>query len=281
MTYRELLRKGQIELTGMAEAKVDAMLLFEYVTGFDRMRLITDGGLECSPDVEASYLSLIGKRKEHVPVQYIMGYTYFYGRRFYVTKDVLIPRFDTEILVSSALDCMDGREKILDMCTGSGCIAITVALEKSNTCVIAADISMAALEVAKTNASKLVADVTFVQSDLFEHIDGRYDMIISNPPYIESAVIESLDPAVKDMEPRLALDGGMDGLDIYRRLVFDATSHLEDDGILILEIGYNQGEALSALLTENGFEDIEVIKDLAGLDRVVKGVYRRNRCLTD
>ncbi len=278
MTYRELLRKGQLELTGMAEAKVDAMLLFEYVTGFDRMKLITDGGLECSLEVEASYLSLIKKRKEHVPVQYIMGYTYFYGRRFYVTKDVLIPRFDTEILVSSALDCMDGREKILDMCTGSGCIAITVALEKSNACVTAADISMAALEVAKANASKLMANVTFVQSDLFEHIDGRYDMIISNPPYIESAVIESLDPAVKDMEPRLALDGGMDGLDIYRRLVFDATSHLEDDGILILEIGYNQGEALSALLTENGFEDIEVIKDLAGLDRVVKGVYRRNRC---
>ncbi len=278
MTYRELLRKGQLELTGMAEAKVDAMLLFEYVTGFDRMKLITDGGLECSLEVETSYLSLIKKRKEHVPVQYIMGYTYFYGRRFYVTKDVLIPRFDTEILVSSALDCMDGREKILDMCTGSGCIAITVALEKSNTCVTAADISMAALEVAKANASKLMANVTFVQSDLFEHIDSRYDMIISNPPYIESVVIESLDPAVKDMEPRLALDGGIDGLDIYRRLVFDATSHLEDDGILILEIGYNQGEALSALLTENGFEDIEVIKDLAGLDRVVKGVYRRNRC---
>ncbi|MCR5518079.1 MAG: peptide chain release factor N(5)-glutamine methyltransferase [Lachnospiraceae bacterium] len=275
MTYRELLRKGQLELTGMAEAKVDAMLLFEYVTGFDRMKLITDGGLECSLEAEASYLSLIKKRKEHVPVQYIMGYTYFYGRRFYVTKDVLIPRFDTEILVSSALDCMDGREKILDMCTGSGCIAITVALEKSNTCVTAVDISMAALEIAKANASKLMANVTFVQSDLFEHIDGRYDMIISNPPYIESAVIESLDPAVKDMEPRLALDGGIDGLDIYRRLVFDATSHLEDDGILILEIGYNQGEALSALLTENGFEDIEVIKDLAGLDRVVKGVYRR------
>ena len=220
------------------------------------------------------YCELAEKRLARVPLQHLTGEQEFMGLPFRVTPDVLIPRQDTEHLVEEALACCEGR-RVLDMCTGSGCIAISIARLGKPASVTGADISEAALAVAGDNAARLGADVAWVKSDMFAGIDGEFDVIVSNPPYIPPEQIEGLEPEVKDHEPRLALYGGEDGLDYYRTLVTEGAKHLrparngEEGGILIVEIGFDQGVSVPALFREAGFTGVRVRKDYAGLDRVV------------
>lgn len=200
------------------------------------------------------------------------------GLPFRVSPDVLIPRLDTEVLVEKLLSVIRGFEiekpEILDLCTGSGAIGVTLAHELKDAHVTMTDISQAALKVAAGNAqiNDVTARCSFVIGDLFDALrdDAVFDVIVSNPPYIESEVIETIDREVRDHEPRLALDGGADGLDFYRRIAAEAPAHLKENGILALEIGYNQGEAVKSLLDQTGrYQAVTVLKDLNGLDRVV------------
>ena len=207
---------------------------------------------------------------EGEPWQYVVGKTEFYGRTFVVNKDVLIPRQETELVCEQLLKRIDKKSKVLDLCCGSGIIGITVALEaKSN--VKLADVDKQAMKMAIKNAKQFKkqykSDVSLVQSDMFEKIKGKFDAIVCNPPYVESEVIETLDDSVKNYEPRLALDGGNDGLKFYRILAEQAHLHLSKNGLLVLEIGYNQGEAVKALLESR--YDVEVMKDYSGNDRIV------------
>ncbi|MCM1290121.1 MAG: peptide chain release factor N(5)-glutamine methyltransferase [Corallococcus sp.] len=206
------------------------------------------------------------------PWQYVLGVAPFYSRNFTVDKNVLIPRAETELVAEQVIKRLDKCETVLDLCCGSGAIGITVACEvaKMNIAsvgVTCADISRDALKVAKRNAKKLKARVKFTESDMFAKIKGKFDFIVCNPPYIQTSVIETLDAGVKDYEPRLALDGGADGLDFYRILAKESPRHLRENGVLVLEIGYDEGEAVRALLQQN-FE-VQVLKDYGGNDRIV------------
>lgn len=223
----------------------------------------------CSDDAFAKYLVMLEKRVNDIPFAYIVGHKEFMKLDFIVNENVLIPRGDTEILVEEALKYR--KNKILDMCTGSGCIAISLAYYLKNKAdVTAVDISEEALNVAKQNAKKNNVDVNFIQSDLFSNVNEKYEMIVSNPPYIEREVIESLQSEVKK-EPMLALDGGISGLDFYERIIPEAREHLEKNGVLLLEIGYNQAENVKSLMLENDYNNIKVLKDLSGNNRVVIG----------
>lgn len=214
----------------------------------------------------------IEKRLNHVPLGIIFGKTNFFGRDFKVNENVLIPRIDTEILVEKVIEDVKNRGgavNVLDIGTGSGVIAVTIAGE-TRAKVTAVDISPKALEIAKTNAKNNNVEVKFILSDLFENVDGKYDIIVSNPPYIESCAIASLMPEVRLYEPVLALDGGDTGLDFYEKIIRDAGKYLNDGGKLFFEIGYNQGESVPKLMSEN-FKNICVINDYSNLPRVVIG----------
>ena len=215
----------------------------------------------------------IEKRLKHIPIGYIFGKTDFYGREFVVTPDVLIPRIDTEILIEKLIEEIKSRQKpvsVLDIGTGSGAIAITLNKETGSK-TTAVDISKNALEIAKKNAKINHADVDFIQSNLFDEISNfKFDIIVSNPPYIESCKIAGLEREVKDNEPILALDGGEDGLVFYRKIVEEAPKYLNANGKLFFEIGYNQGETVSSLMKKD-FKNIQVVKDYSGNDRVVMG----------
>jgi release factor glutamine methyltransferase len=216
-------------------------------------------------------MDIAKKRAEHVPIAYIFGKTNFFGRDFKVNENCLIPRLDTEILVEEAIKCIKKKNQVvsvLDIGTGSGAIAITIASETSAK-VTAVDVSKKALEIAEENAKANNANVKFVLSDLYENIKGeRFDLIVSNPPYIETGVIETLDREVASHEPILALDGGEDGLNFYRRIIQDAKFHLNPHGMIFFEIGYNQSQSVRKLL-EKDFENIKVVKDYGGNTRVV------------
>lgn len=279
MDYRECFDKGKQTLAeaGIEEADLDARLLLEYVCGTDRNELLVHGDREVLFEQEAVYLSLIGKRAERIPLQYLTGVQDFMGMEFRVDEHVLIPRQDTEILVEEALrELRDGMD-ILDMCTGSGCILISL-LRYSNDCTgVGVDISGEALAVAEGNARRLLApekQVRFLESDLFAAVSGIYDMIVSNPPYIPSGDIDSLMPEVRDHEPVSALDGREDGLFYYREIAEECRRFLKPGGMLFCEIGCDQGTAVSEILSQGGFGEIRVIKDYAGLDRVVSGILR-------
>lgn len=215
----------------------------------------------------------VEKRAKHIPLAYIFGHTEFMGYNLKVTSDTLIPRLDTEVLVETVIRLINDKfesSKVLDIGTGSGAIAIVVNKE-TNANVVAVDVSEKALEIAKHNAKINCADVEFVLSNLFENIEGcKFDIIVSNPPYIESTVVDGLDVEVKDYEPRLALDGGEDGLDFYRQIIQNAPKFLNEKGLLVFEIGYNQGNAVSDLMKKD-FTNIEIIKDYTNNDRVVLG----------
>ncbi len=293
MKYKEAYDEGKAVLTAalVPEAGTDARLLLEYVCGTDRNTLLAHGDREVTGKQESIYRELVEKRSKHIPLQYLTGVQNFMGLEFTVNEHVLIPRQDTEILVEEALQNLHDGMRILDMCTGSGCILISL-LHYSNDCEgVGADISREALQAAEENARKLLGDraleasaenpeaagesgerrISFVQGDLFENVEGMFDMIVSNPPYIKSDVIDTLMPEVRDYEPRQALDGSEDGLLFYRRILAECRRYLQKGGTLIFEIGYDQGEAVSRLMEEAGFLAVMVVRDYGGQDRVVCG----------
>ena len=280
MTYRECYEKGCLALqtAGIEEATLDARLLLEAVCGTNRNDLLAHGEQLVTPEAEEKYLGWIGQRAEHIPLQQLTGEQDFMGLTFAVNEHVLIPRQDTEILVEEVLKELHDGMRVLDMCTGSGCILLSL-LHYSNACEgLGVDLSADALEVAEQNAKTLLdaanADrVHFLQSDLFDKVEGKFEIIVSNPPYIASAEVEKLMPEVRDHEPRMALDGTEDGLHFYRRIIEEAGKHLVSSGMLFFEIGYDQGQAVSELMRTEGYREVQVVQDYAGLDRVVFGTY--------
>ena len=276
MTYRQLYEYGveKLEEAGIEEAKLDARLLLEYICHTDRNALLVHGDSERNEMEEQFYRMCIEKRASRIPLQHITGEQEFMGLTFRVNEHTLIPRQDTEILVEEGMRRMFDGMRILDMCTGSGCILLSL-LKYSNECEgTGVDISEEALKVARENAKRLGLTAEFIQGDLFENVpEKKYYMVISNPPYIETAVIETLMPEVREHEPMQALDGMEDGLFFYRKIVEKAGGFFEKGGWLLFEIGYNQGDAVKELMTAQGFQSVEVVKDYAGLDRVVLGQY--------
>lgn len=285
MTWGQLLAEGQNRLkeAGIAEYSLDAWYLFEQAFGMSRMQYLMRS-VEMAEADEAAlavYKAGIERRAGREPLQHILGTQEFMGLEFSVNRHVLIPRQDTETLVETVLSAhKDRTATVLDMCTGSGCIAISLAKLGGYAHVEAADISEEALKVAEKNSSALLDAenaVRFRHSDLFSAFDptqDQFDIIVSNPPYIPSDVIEGLEPEVRDFEPRNALDGTADGLFFYQKLAEECGKFLNENGAVYFEIGHDQGEAVANLLSSHGFKDTKVIKDLAGKDRVVCGRWQ-------
>ncbi len=276
MNYREAYEtgKGTLAAAGIEEAELDARLLLEEICGTDRNTLLVHGDRNVTEEELAQYKEMLEKRSVHIPLQQIIGRQSFMGLDFYVDENVLIPRQDTELLVEEALQELHDGMRILDMCTGSGCILLSL-LKYSNDCEgIGADISEEALKVAERNRVQLgLENAAFIRSDLFEAVEGKFDLLVSNPPYICSDVIDTLMPEVREHEPRQALDGSADGLHFYRRILAECRTYLKPGGMLLFEIGYDQGEAVKRLMEENGFLEVEVKKDYGRLDRVVLGTF--------
>lgn len=272
MTMEALLQQGiaTLEQAEVMNAELDARYLLEHILQIRRVDFLLDRQREVSTEQQEAYMHKINLRATHVPLQHILGNQEFMGYEFMVNEHVLIPRQDTEVLVETVLPLVEGK-RVLDLCTGSGCILISLSKLGHLQQAVGVDLSKEALTVAKENAKRLEADVEFLHSDLFEQVTGIYDVIVSNPPYIETETIEGLMEEVRDHEPRMALDGGRDGLDFYRRIVEDSVSYLAPGGYLCFEIGCEQGLAVCGLLEAQGFTGCRIVKDLAGLDRVVCG----------
>lgn len=263
---------------GIENPRLDAELLVAHALQIDRMRVILDGARPLEGTELATLRDLVKRRRSYEPIAYLRGEREFYGLRFRVDKRVLVPRPDTETLVDVALErsrhvsmCM----RQLDLCTGSGCVAIAMARQRPTAHVIATDLSADALAVARENALRLGAyNVGFVQGDLFAPVATaqRFDVITANPPYIASGDIAGLMPDVRDHEPRLALDGGDDGLVLVRKIVAEAPAHLEPGGLLAIEIDCKEAAETAELFTKGGFRDVRIARDLAKLERVVSGV---------
>lgn len=306
MTYSELFEYSinKLNNAGIPEPESDVRLLFFYLLDVDRSFMFMHGRDEVGEESTQKVLNALDLREKRIPLQHITGKQNFMGIEFNVSPDVLIPRFDTETLVEEAmLVCGDG-DKVLDVCTGSGCILISLMKYKNNIQGIGCDISDKALELARKNARLVYDDgifdeientelckpdgaadlentscendlnnPRFIKSDLFSNItDNDFDLIVSNPPYIRSDVIPTLMPEVKDYDPMLALDGGEDGLAFYRRISADAKNFLKRGGTLLVEIGHDQGEDVCDLFIKDGYSNVKVTKDLGGNDRVVSGV---------
>lgn len=301
MTYREIFEQGKSALAHaqIEEADLDARLLLEYVCQTDRNDLLIHGDRTVETEKTNEYHRLISERARHIPLQYLTGVQEFMGLSFKVNKAVLIPRQDTEILVEEVLRKLHDGMRILDMCTGSGCILISL-LHYSNYCSgVGADISAEALQVARENGEQILGQASsacgleqavdaneccaeggtwekqlvWVQSDLFSRIIGKFEFIVSNPPYIKSGEIPALMPEVKDYEPLAALDGREDGLYFYRKIVEESKNYLVSGGMLYFEIGYAQAEDVSGLMALAGFQNVTTVQDYAGLDRVVYGTW--------
>jgi len=294
MTRREAYEYGveQLEAEGIENADCDIRILLEDLCGVDREELFIQGDKVISRRETEIFMNAVNKRMGHYPVQYITGKQEFMGLTFTVNQNVLIPRMDTEILVEEVMRQLNDGSRILDMCTGSGCILLSL-LYYSNDCEgVGVDISEEALDVAKDNAGRLILDDTFdllfktggmgkkhldedkiefIQSNLFNDVRGRFDIIVSNPPYIRSDVIPTLMEEVRDYEPILALDGKEDGLYFYRKIIEKSPDYLNPGGLLFFEIGYDQAHDVVALMEKAGFKDVTVVQDYAHLDRVVWG----------
>lgn len=273
-----------LEAAGIEEAALDAWLLMEAVTGISRAAYYGEPERELEEAQAIRYLECIERRKNRIPLQHITGEQEFMGFPFYVNEYVLIPRQDTETLVEDTVKLIRSRRygglRVLDMCTGSGCILLSILKLCPGTEGVGCDISGDALTVAEKNAKRLNVRAKWVQSDLFvEFTQSRekYDVIVSNPPYIRTSDIEGLQEEVRLHDPQIALDGGEDGLYFYRKIVKDSIYFIKDKGYLLFEIGCDQGEDVAALMKEYGYEDVRVKKDLAGLDRVVSGIYHRGK----
>ena len=283
ITYRQLLQEGTgiLQEAGIQEAEIDSWLLLEYVTGMDRSFYFLKSEKEAEEEEKAVYRKLIRQRAGHIPLQYLTGVQEFMGLPFWVNPDVLVPRQDTECLVETALAYVKGK-KVLDLCTGSGCIAVSVAVFGQVKECYAVDLSEKALETARKNAKRHHAEITFIKSDLFEDVAGVYDVILSNPPYIPDKVIEGLSEEVRKYEPYMALNGGSDGLSFYRKITKESKEHLSEGGMLFYEIGCEQAEDVRKIMQAEGFCDILCKKDYAGNDRVIYGLLeRKEKCLTD
>lgn len=278
--YSEIYKEGRacLEAADIGEAELDARLLLEFVCGTNRNTLLAHGDREVSAEECERYRELIGKRAAHIPLQHLTGEQDFMGLTFLVNKEVLVPRQDTEVLVEEAMKHLHDGMRILDLCTGSGCILLSL-LHYSNDCEgVGTDLSPQALSVARENYERLrearpEMKARFLEGDLFAALEERFDMIVSNPPYIETSVIDTLMPEVREHEPLMALNGGADGLAFYRRIAKQAGAYLNGGGMLFFEIGCGQAEAVCGLMKEAGFCEIQVVKDFAGLDRVVYGSY--------
>lgn len=278
-TLGDLLNEGSGKLlaAGIQDARLDAGYLLEYSLGITKTEYLIHPEKMVSVQQDKAYMETIEKRCQRIPLQYITGQQEFMGLPFEVNRDVLIPRQDTEVLAEQVLKHINTMEKnglapeVLDMCTGSGCILISLAKLGKLGKAEGADISWKALKVAERNGKANGVSAVWIQSDLFQHINGMYDIIVSNPPYIESGEIPGLMPEVKLFEPKLALDGDQDGLYFYRQIIRKARDYLKESGTLFFEIGYNQGEKVSKLMKQAGFTDIQIKKDLSGLDRVIWG----------
>ena len=270
MTYGELRDYGCKYLVDadIQDADIDAWYLLEYVTEMSRTDFFMRRDEVISHEVCQRYEEVLKLRSKHIPLQHITGHQEFMGLDFNVNGDVLVPRQDTELLVELALPLINDK-KVLDMCTGSGCIVVSLSRLGKPALCMAADISEKALNMAKKNAYLNHADVTFVQSDMFKGVTGKFDVIVSNPPYIPQEVIETLADEVKDHDPYIALYGGDDGLEFYRRIALESAEHLEKGGLVMMEIGFDQAEDVMAIFREQGYTDIKKYKDLAGMDRVV------------
>jgi release factor glutamine methyltransferase len=268
-TFAESIERATALLAPSATAQRDAELLLLHVAGITRADLLTHPERELTERQGNHYFAAIMRRTHHEPVQHILGRQEFYGRDFIVNRLVLIPRPETEHLVEAALAIHPEPKRILDIGTGSGILAITLALEFNNAAVTATDISAAAVAVAQKNAQRLGAGerVGFMVSDLFAALGAeRYDCVVSNPPYVGTS--EVLEPQVREFEPPTALYAGEDGMAIYRRLIPKASEHLEPGGHLLLEIGHGQRDPLEQMLTQSGFEDIRFVNDFQGIPRV-------------
>ena len=281
---RALVREAAEKLSraGIEEAHLDARLLLEYAAGITVQDYMMDPFQVLPEEKVQAYHEAVEKRAARIPLQHITGQQEFMGYPFRVNEHVLIPRQDTETLVECALEKLEPEMEVLDLCTGSGCIAASLYLigKKQgkvfpDRCFDAADISAEALDTARENCRALGAQVRLIHSDLFERIEGSYDMIVSNPPYIRRGVIEGLQEEVRLHDPYIALDGHEDGLYFYRQIADEAGRHLKWGGWVLLEIGHDQSKDVSRLLAEAGFTCIQGKKDLAGLDRVVMGMYNK------
>lgn len=284
MTFREALNWGKEKLqhAGIPEYDLDAWLLLEHVSGLSRAMYFVRDREEMEESCREQYEEAIRKRESRVPLQHITGVQEFMGYEFHVNEHVLIPRQDTEILVEEADRAADdtGAKRILDVCTGSGCILLSLLKMNENRTGTGSDLSEPALKMAEENRRLLEIPeerAAFVQSDLFERIEGTYDMIVSNPPYIRTEEIRKLQEEVRLHDPYGALDGKEDGLYFYRRIISEAGGYFDHQGTLLFEIGYDQAEDVKRLMEEAGYSQIYVKKDLAGLDRVVVGVYNKAR----
>lgn len=263
--------KQMLQEAEIPEAALDAWYLLEYIGKFDKSYYYLHYQDEMETEMFSEYESLIRKRAERVPLQYITGVQEFMGLEFKVNPHVLIPRQDTEILVETALGVIQPDMKVLDMCTGSGCIIISLMHFAKHITGYGSDISKQALLTAKENAKANEVEVEWIRSDLFQNIPETFDVIVSNPPYIPTRVIDTLMPEVRDFEPIQALDGKEDGLFFYENIVQASSNFLNTGGYLIFEIGHDQGEAVSMMMKQAGFEQVRVIRDLSGLNRVVCG----------
>ncbi|MFR4746451.1 MAG: peptide chain release factor N(5)-glutamine methyltransferase [Clostridium sp.] len=271
LTLKEALAKAVDKLQQMEvpDADIDAWYLLSYVTGLDRAAFFLHGEEPMAEPDMIRYRDLVTKRGERIPLQHLTGEQEFMGLDFHVNEHVLIPRQDTECLVERVLPYVDGK-RVLDVCTGSGCIAIAIAKLGKPFIVHGVDISEEALAVARQNATELNASVELFAGDLMTKMDGQYDVIVSNPPYIPPSVIEGLMPEVRLHEPMLALDGGQDGLEFYRKIARQAVARLAPNGRLFLEIGCEQAAAVAEILQKQGYREVQVFQDLAGKDRIVQ-----------
>lgn len=271
--FRELLEQAVSFLKDreVPEARRDAWLLMEEVFGVTRSWFFAHG--ESVPEEEQirRYEWLVQQRGKRIPLQQLTGTAWFYGMPFLVNEHVLIPRQDTEILVEEARKRIRPGMRILDLCAGSGCVLLALLASCEQVTGTGVDLSGEALAVAEKNARNLKIPAEFLQSDLFEQVKGVYDIIVSNPPYIRTEVIPTLMPEVREHEPWMALDGKEDGLYFYRKILDGIRRFLCPGGWICFEIGYDQGEDLKKLMKEHGLERIEIVRDLAGLDRTALG----------
>ncbi len=277
MNYGEALKSGAEYLRSrdIADAEYDAWYLLEFAGHISRAEYLLRRTEKMPKEVYIRYEELLRERGKRIPLQHLTGEQEFMGLSFTVNDRVLIPRQDTELLAEEALKRLRPGARVLDLCTGSGCIAISLKKIRADLDVTASDLSGQALEIARENAKRLMTDIDFVQSDLLEELSGTFDMIVSNPPYIPTKTIDTLMEEVRFHDPKMALDGGADGLFFYRRIIAESKSHITLGGWLIFEIGHDQGETVSHMMMEGSYTGVRVIKDLSGLDRVVVGTWHK------